>query len=456
MANKKIKAKDLVKPDKTEIIDTKEELEDNIQKNVERMLKEGASVIDISKKLDITLNSVLYWVDRINTGGKPNIVDSIRKSLDSDTFETYDMAKRYSKTPAAISRLVRKAELDFSPVADWIKRASKSGIRYSRMKRELGLKSLDRAKEVLKETFKDCFIVCTPTGLDDFVLTPVHSSKEDVEWINIDTSKRLFDYYVSPEGNYMCVNLQNISEHEEIVIFNLTDLHIGSVYYRKSQLDSLIKLIKDTPNYFAVIGGDVFDANTKISVGSMEEQYLTNSQQLLESVRVLSPIADKIIAYRSGNHCRDRLMKAGQFDSAEVLASILKVPYFYTRVIIDIEYKGQRKLISLDHKYGNAFSIGAVEAAVDKIQSYNSFFINCFLSGHNHRAAVIPKESLELIPGKGFKATRWWIGNGGSTMQRTGSYAEVANYGPTPQDFVFYKFDSRGNDEAGLHKIHGI
>ena len=188
MVNKKVKPKDLGVS--KEFSYTKEELEGkqdhDLYKKVHALLSEGKSVIEISKELDITLNSTLYWANKVN--GKSNLVDEIRKALDSDTYETYDLAKKYTKTPAAIKRLVEKAELQYSPADSWVKKAAKSGIRFSKMKLELGVKSLDRAKEILQENFKKCFIVSVPFGNDDYILMPVHSSKDDVEWVNIDTS----------------------------------------------------------------------------------------------------------------------------------------------------------------------------------------------------------------------------------------------------------------------------
>lgn len=431
--------------------------EEDTHKRVARLVDRGTSVIDIAKELDITLNSALYWVDKVKRGGKHSVVDEIRKALDSESYETYDLAKRYTKSPTAIKRLVKRAEMDFSPVDDWIKQASRRGVLYSRLKRELGIKSLDKAKQVVKDAFKDCFIVVTPQGKEDYILMPIHSSKEEIEWSNSHEGKRKFDYHISPEGNYMCVKFHEDFKAEDIVIWNLTDLHEGSNFFRPKVLDSIIELISSKPNHFAVLGGDLTETLTKISVGDPMDQYLTNSEQLLAIVKRLRPIAHKIIAYRGGNHCVDRLVKAGSFNQGPVIGSMLGVPFFDVRVTIDIFYGTTRKTITLEHRYGNAFSAGAVEAAIDKVQAYNTFFVNCIFVGHNHRAHVLPKESLELLVGEGFVARRWWIANGGSTMQRTGSYAEKANYGPTPQDFVYYTFNTEtGHDEARLHRVDSI
>lgn len=422
---------------------------------VKILVETGHTVKQISEQLGITEGSAAYWASKVSSGrSRINRIDEIRTNLDEGEYETYDLAKRYNKSPFAIKGMVKRAENNFNPIKDWVRRAAACGIKFSYMKRELNVSSLDKAKSILEENFPGSFVFTTKTGEDDYLLTPVKSSKEEIEWMG--EVNKVFNYSVVPEGNYMTVKFNDDLPFEEIVIWVLSDLHRGSKYERNWLIKEAVERIKNNDNHFMLSLGDLTESITKISVADAEEQYLTNSEQLIEIVRDLMPIAHKTIAYRGGNHCVGRLMKAAQFDQGQVIGSMLKVPYFNTRVLVDMEFKGVRKILSLDHKYGGAFKIGQVEDAIDRIQSYNSFTVNCFMSGHSHKAYVIPKESLELVPGKGLISSRWWIANSGSTMQRVGSYAEKSNYGPTPQDFVRYRFDIHGNDTAELVRVDCI
>jgi len=215
-------------------------------------------------------------------------------------------------------------------------------------------------------------------------------------------------------------------------------------------------MILEDPGAFAVLGGDLTETITKMCVADPAEQFLDNTEQVSDVVKVLLPIAHKILGSTWGNHDGGRLEKAGQFDPGRIIAQMLCVPYFRVRSIIDLEFRGVIKRISLVHKYRRAFSIAAIESEVKKIQAYSPFVVNCYFSGHNHKSFILPQESLSLISGKGFETNRWYIANAGSFTIRTGSYVEKDGYAPTPQDVVYYTFDDQGNDVCDSIPIKSI
>lgn len=452
MTNKKAKAKDIVSK---ELTLTREEKESNFYNKVEELVAKDISVIDISKQLDITLNSALYWVNRVNNGGRSNLVDEIRKALDSDNYETYDLAKRYTRTPAAINRLVQKAELEFSPVSDWIKRASKSGIKFSRMEKELGVKTIDRAKEVLKENFKNCFIVTTPVG-DDFILTPVHSSKEEVEWINIDTSKRKFDYYVAPEANYMTVKFHDDIPANKIKIVQLSDIHVGSLYFRKQLFVDFVNKVKKDPYCFVLLTGDVIECIAKATAGGSWEQYDNINNQVEEFFNIVQPIADRIIGSIEGNH-EHRVERLSEFSLSRIIANILKVPFFNVLTYIDLIFKDQKYTISATHYYAkNLFGQAAIVARVKQISSNLLNPCHLFLSGHTHSGWIQTEYATTIITGVGRKPFEYHIANSGSFTQHTGSYSEKAGYQWSPQCVIYFTIDDNGHLEVFQNRIKPI
>ncbi len=166
-----------------------------------------------------------------------------------------------------------------------------------------------------------------------------------------------------------------------------------------------------------------------------------------------APVADRIIVKSWGNHCGGRTEKAAQYDLARTIASMLKVPYFRERGIIEIHWRGQMKRISLTHKYGNAFRKAQIEASIEKIRSWSSYEVSVYFSGHNHDAFTLDKQTEVLVPGHGLKSSRYYICNGGSFLGRAGTYAAREGYGPTPQDVVYYGFNDQGQDFIGKLQI---
>ena len=435
---------------------TKQNLEDeNMLTKVAGLISKGLGIIEISKELDITVNSALYWSNKVQNGGKANLVDEIRKALDKDSFETYDLAKRYTKTPAAINRLVRKAEMEFSPAADWVRTAAKKGIKYSRLQRELKVKTLERAKEIVQEAFKDCFVITTPYQ-DDYILTPVYSSKEETEWINIDTSKRKFDYYVSPEGNYMTVKFHDSIEANKIRIVQLSDIHVGSIYFRKGLFERAIKDIKKDPNCFVVLTGDVIECIAKATAGGSWEQYSNINEQVEEFVQLVKPIEDRIIFSVAGNH-EDRVERLSEFSLSRVIANILKVPFFNVMAFIDLHFKDQKYTVAATHFYAkNLFGQAQIVTRVKQIMSNNVYPVNIFLSGHTHTSFIQCEYTATIVPGKGKVPFEYIVANSGSFTQHTGSYSEKAGYYWSPQGVINFSVDNEGNLEVWQTKINPI
>lgn len=91
-------------------------------------------------------------------------------------------------------------------------------------------------------------------------------------------------------------------EQEEIILCPLFDLHIGEPACDIAMVEREIEFIKNTPNAYAIIGGDIMDNATTNSIGDVYTAKLTPQQQLEQIVGYLKPISKKILAMVSGNH----------------------------------------------------------------------------------------------------------------------------------------------------------
>lgn len=124
-----------------------------------------------------------------------------------------------------------------------------------------------------------------------------------------------------------CVKVDLSEELESIKIEIFSDLHIGSKKCNYQEISNRIDRVKNEPNTYAIILGDICNNSTKTSVGDVYEEQLTPMQQIQKAVNMFRPIEDKIIGITSGNHER-RSYKTDGID----------LTYFFARELDLVEY----------------------------------------------------------------------------------------------------------------------
>jgi len=381
-----------------------------------------------------------------------NRLSGVDVSEDADDLFGIGLSRTFTRAQAkrVKDRLRRK-----QPIVDWVRSNAAHGVTLSYLKSQLEIPGPARARQILGEVFPERFLVETKIPGDIHFL-PVQSSVRDVEWISDVTriQKKCFAYHVNSDANYMICRFEDRLRGNELRIYHLTDVHVGSCFFRKELFQKVINEILADPCAFALLGGDMMEIITKASVADPSEQYLNNNEQVVEFIKMVMPIAHKILGYSWGNHDGGRTEKAAEVDLARIAAAMLQVPYFRTRATIDIYWRGVRRTLSLTHRYGHsAFSIAQIERKVREIMGYSPYEIHAFLSGHTHNSFVLPIDISALAPGVGFVTKRIYIGNGGSFTRQIGSYTEKAGYAPTPQDMLVYRFTDKGVDKLEQYPI---
>ena len=435
-----------VPPDETAAPDT-------IAASVAAMVKEGLTEIQIAKKLNITVNSAVYWATKSRAGStKLNKIDSVRGLLDRG-YQTYDIAKAYKDSPASTVRNIRKAENNYDPMRDWVQKAAKTGVRFSELKKALNLKDLDQAKSIITENFPDCFIVETQLK-DDVFLIPMFNSANDIEWLNGPNPAKRFTYFVSVEKNYMYVKVDDNLPEDTLEFYHTTDQHIGSRGHISALHNDLLDIIQDSPNAFTAVGGDLGVFNTRVSVADPMDQYLRNTEQVKEIVKSMKRVSHKTIDWVGSNHDDDRCDRTAQIRPGEIMSSMIQVPYFPGQVIIDIEWRGIRKTILHTHNLGKAHTEAAIVEAVKKTCSMYGFGINAVFLGHTHNGFKRRIEMLGKSLGRGIESSSTWICNAGASEGRTGTWIEKEGMSPSPQDVIYWSMREDGKDWATEIPVH--
>lgn len=132
------------------------------------------------------------------------------------------------------------------------------------------------------------------------------------------------------------------ADFKTITVLPIFDVHIGSPKCRYKELMADIEKVKQSPNTFIVLGGDLINNSTKASVGDVYEEALSPMSQIKKACDVFYDVKDKILCITSGNHER-RSYKQDGIDLMYFFASELGIAdkYDYNSCVCVIKFGSQ-------------------------------------------------------------------------------------------------------------------
>lgn len=121
----------------------------------------------------------------------------------------------------------------------------------------------------------------------------------------------------------------NLNEERKKIINNITiipiaDVHIGDKGSNIKLFEETLKRIKDEPDTYTIINGDLCNMALKNSKSDVYEDSLSPMEQVLKIVSYLEPIKDKILLISSGNH-EDRTQRETNIDVMRLIARELGI-----------------------------------------------------------------------------------------------------------------------------------
>lgn len=114
----------------------------------------------------------------------------------------------------------------------------------------------------------------------------------------------------------------------DITIVPISDVHLGSPGCMEQEFISFIKTVKDTPNIYLILGGDLIDNGTRSSVTNPFRATMPPSQQKKEMAKILEPVRDRCLCFVPGNHER-RSGKDADDDPCYDIAAKLDLEHLY-------------------------------------------------------------------------------------------------------------------------------
>jgi predicted phosphodiesterase len=187
---------------------------------------------------------------------------------------------------------------------------------------------------------------------------------------------------------------------EEIELHVLSDWHIGDAGHDTFHTEAILKHIKETPNAYCILNGDLMDAAIANSVGDTYGAKLQPMEQLKLCVKLFKPLADegRILSIQPGNH-ENRVYKYDGIDMTAMMASQLGLAdrYSSTASLLFIRFGNNRvgnhrnkKLVYtvyVSHGSGGGKRVGGKINRLEDMANIVDADIYCM--GHTHQPAII-------------------------------------------------------------------
>ena len=202
-------------------------------------------------------------------------------------------------------------------------------------------------------------------------------------------------------------------DFDHVYLIPISDFHVGDPSalggsteegkYATKKFRSMVQYIKDKPYAYTFLMGDLFDAVTKTSLGSVYEQEynLKTAKEFLTAE--LAPIKDKILGAIDGNH-EERILKTIGDSPLSDLCYRLGIDYFpnwcaylYLSVGNNKDFKNDKRrpyvyTAYLHHLIGGGATIGGKFNRVKKLQLMVMADIYC--GAHVHLKGVTKEKYI--------------------------------------------------------------
>lgn len=114
-----------------------------------------------------------------------------------------------------------------------------------------------------------------------------------------------------------------------IELHTFADEHIGDEHSDVKRVMQRIEYVKNTPNAYCILNGDIMDNATKTSIGDTYTQVFNPMEQMTKAVELFAPIKDKILCITHGNH-ENRTYKKEGINLSRLIAEQLGLGDRYT------------------------------------------------------------------------------------------------------------------------------
>lgn len=198
------------------------------------------------------------------------------------------------------------------------------------------------------------------------------------------------------------------ADFNEIKLYAIADLHWADPNSNHKRIMEDIAFIRDNPNVFCVLNGDLMNCAIKSSISDCYSETLSPMQELAKCVEIFEPIKDKIICVVPGNH-EERHYRTNGIDITRLMCRELGIEARYSPTVAFVflrfgaEASGHSHhrpvLYTLYVTHGN----GGGRKDGGKIQRLSDYATivdaDIYIAGHTHLGAGFKKSFARPSPG---------------------------------------------------------
>lgn len=143
---------------------------------------------------------------------------------------------------------------------------------------------------------------------------------------------------------------------QELTIIPISDVHIGDKTANLKAFKEVLERIKSEPNTYTILNGDLCNMALKNSKSDVYSDELSPMAQVLEVIKFIEPIKDKVLLMASGNH-EDRTTRDTNIDVLKLVSRQLNIEYapswWYLYLSFGEDKKGRRVNYTLTGYHGS-------------------------------------------------------------------------------------------------------
>jgi predicted phosphodiesterase len=222
-------------------------------------------------------------------------------------------------------------------------------------------------------------------------------------------------------------------ERQDIKIYPISDVHLGAAEHLTREWELFCQRVKDEPNSYIILGGDLVNNATRNSVSNIFEETMRPREQKKVMVKMLEPLRDKILCAVSGNH--ERRNRDVDNDITYDIMCKLDLEWLYRENIAFVKIQIGRQngdgvrnptyTLVVTHGSGGGILTGG---AVNRNERFGYVLdgCDCLVVGHTHKPFVTQPSKIKIDPFNNrvsvqpFKVVSMssWLGYGGYAAQK--------------------------------------
>lgn len=243
------------------------------------------------------------------------------------------------------------------------------------------------------------------------------------------------------------------SELKSVELHTFSDWHIGDEFCDMATIKAEIEQVKNTPNAFCILNGDLCNTALKTSVSDIYSEKLSIMEQINTCLSLLDPIKDKILFITTGNH-ESRAYKTDGIDIMRIIAKQLGLEdrycseggVLFLRFGTTIHDHARKQVYSIyiTHGTGGGKKAGSKANRLEDL----ACIIDCdvYVHGHTHLPLIFKQCYYRVNYNNSSTALVEKLFVNTSAMLNYGGYGQVAGFKPASKSnpVIYLQGSKRG------------